>query len=99
MKKTSRLATLGELGQYPMWCKVLQLSLKYEWSLNNRKNDGTLMSSALIEMAELAKNGVDCWVFRIDKIKTLLNIQPFHRAIKSKKATSAIAKSKLQVVF
>ena len=63
-----------------------------DWSLRNRGNDGTLLASAMVEMAELATRGVDCWVFRIDKIKELLNIKPFHRAVKSKVVGTKIHK-------
>ena len=92
MKKTSRLAVLGELGQYPLWCKALQLSLKYEVTLKNKINDGTLLSSAMVEMSEMANKGVDCWFSRMAKVKSLLKLQSFPSFLKPKVIGKKISK-------
>ena len=77
MKKTSRLATLGELGQYPLWYKALELALKYEWTLCQQTNNDTLLASALLEMKDMTVRGTDCWFGRISAVKSLLKINSF----------------------
>ena len=44
-KKSSRLAMIGELGQYP-----LVQTIKYKWSIMRRTNDNSLVSEAVSEM-------------------------------------------------
>lgn len=76
-KKTSRLATMGELGQYPLWTKALALTLKYEWQLQNQTSNNRFTSAALIEMRDMASLWIDCWYTRVCKIKSLLNIPQY----------------------
>ena len=60
MKNTSRLATLGELGQYLLWNKALYLVLKYDWHLNNKINQETVIHSVMTEMRDMDSKGIDC---------------------------------------
>ena len=77
MKKTSRLATLGELGEYPLWTKALSLTLKYEWHLLNKPGVDRFTSLAMNEMKEMSVQGIDCWYARVEKARSLLNIQQY----------------------
>ena len=76
-KKKSKLATLGELGQYPLWKSALELTLKYEWHLSNRNDENTIISSALIEMHSMSAKGEECWLTRVNQAKALLNLPAF----------------------
>ena len=75
MKNTSRAATLGELGEYPLLIKALTLLLKYEWFLYHKSSTDTFIYSAVSKMKEMASRGKDCWYTRVNKIKNLLKIQ------------------------
>ena len=78
-KKTSRLATLGELARQPVLLKALSQCLKYDWSLTNKAAQNSLVKSAVCEMNEMAGLGIDCWLSKVRKIKSLLgfnDIQP-----------------------
>ena len=98
MKKTSRLAVLGELGQYPTWCKALELSLKYEWSIFSKIRDESILSAAITEMTDMSKSGIDCWVYRIEKVKSLINLQHIPTFLKPATVSKKIS-SKVKGIF
>ena len=73
-KKASRLAVLGELGNYPLFIKAIELTIKYEWHLNSMSRTDTLVHNALSEMHCMAKKNVDSWLTRTIKMKELLEL-------------------------
>ena len=74
-KKTSRLALLGELGQYPLLIQSFIQTLKYNWSLSSRSHDqSSLVCDALTEMSGYSDSGLDCWLTRVRKLETLFDI-------------------------
>ena len=78
--KSSRLAVLGDIARYPLLIQSLSQSLIYEWTLRNRTSPTSWAGLALREMDQMAVDGVDCWLFRLNKIKTSLNmtnLQPY----------------------
>ena len=80
-KKTSRLAILGELSRNPLLLKALSQCLKYDWSLSNKATQNSLVALAYSEMQEMADSGIDCWLSKVRKIKSLLgfrDIQSHH---------------------
>ena len=72
-KKTSRLAVLGELGRYPMAVKAMAQTLNYKLSLEKKPAD-SILGLAMAEMATMASQGIDCWLTRVNKMSSLLNI-------------------------
>ena len=70
-KRCSRLATLGELGRYPLLISSLKHCLKYEWHLQNSPQD-SIVGKAVSEMAEMPH--LDTWYSRVQKIKTLFGV-------------------------
>ena len=76
-KKSSRLAVIGEMGRYPLFCKAISLALKYEWNLNNQSNHDTIINLALSEMKLMSLKGLYCWFTRISNMKSLLNIRRY----------------------
>ena len=93
-KKSSRLAVLGELGRYPMLIKGLTQVLKYDWHIKNKSSDQSLVRTAYQEMF----NVNDSWGLRVEKIKTLLNLQTFPSFVSSDSVGKQI-KSKLNSIF
>ena len=73
-RKTSRLALLGELGRYPLFIKALSQCIAYKMSLLSNCKPLSLLASAVCEMQTVAGRGTDCWLGRVSKIQTLLNI-------------------------
>ena len=71
-KRCSRLAALGELGRYPVLIPALKHCLKYDWTIQNGDRN-SLISKTVREMAN--KPYLDTWYSKVQKIKTLLNIQ------------------------
>ena len=71
-KRCSRLAVLGELGRYPVFIPALRHCLKYQYHINSIDNT-SLISVALSDMK--INPQIDCWLSRVEKIKTLLNIK------------------------
>ena len=76
-KKTSRLATLVELGRYPYFIKALCQSLKYEWSLTHNVETSSLLGCTLKEMEGQASQGIPNWLSKVRKIRELLSIPMF----------------------
>ena len=74
MKNTSRLATFGELGQYPLWNKALSLVLKYDWHLSNKVSKESISHSVVTEMRDMYSKGLDCWLIRVNRVKSLLGL-------------------------
>ena len=72
-RKTSRLAVLGELGRYPMAVKAMAHTLNYKLCLE-RKPANSILGLAIAEMTTMANRGVDCWLTRVNKMTSLLNI-------------------------
>lgn len=93
MKNTSRLATLGELGQYPLWNKALSLVLKYDWHLNNKISRDTISHSVVTEMKDMDSRGVDCWLTRVNKIKSLLNFKQLPSHLSQNSISNKTSKS------
>ena len=73
-KKASRLAILGELSRYPVLLKAISQCLKYEWSLLNHTPANSIVALAFNEIQELADSGIDCWLSKVNKMKSLLGI-------------------------
>ena len=73
-KQTSRLATLGELGEFPLHCKALTHTFKYEWHIINKSNTESIVYKAYKEMETMVLEGKDCWLSRVYKLKTLFHI-------------------------
>ena len=71
--KASRLAVLGELGQYPLHVRALQHCLAYRHSLASKPSDRPV-ALAMAEMAVRAGQGRDCWLGRVDTIGQLLKV-------------------------
>ena len=70
-RKASRLAVLGELGRHPLAVKAMAHTLNYRLCLA-AKSDSSLIGHVMAEMKAMARNGVDCWVSRVDKMANLL---------------------------
>ena len=62
---------LGELGRYPVLFPAIKLCMKYQYHIGNFDKN-TLLSKAINEMNNNPE--LDCWVSRVNKIKTLLKI-------------------------
>ena len=94
--KTSRLAVLGELGRFPLFIKSLSQCLNYKLSLYRNKKSRNLLTSVIDEMREMSAAGQDCWLTRVDKLETLLNIKGprFYN-----KTSGKLISSKLQSKF
>ena len=75
-KKASRLATLGELGRYPLFLIALKNAIKYEYSLrfDSQNNSDTLVSLVYRSMEISSQQGKDCWLDRVTKIKSNFGI-------------------------
>ena len=91
-RKTSRLAVLGELGRYPLFIKALSHCINYKLSLFGPTKQSSLVSDAIQEMREMSSSGVDCWLTRVKKIQTLLNIpdRPLFKRGQGKKTTCLV---------
>ena len=73
-KKASTLAVLGEIGRFPLLVNALIHTLKYEWLLWKKSQDNSLIGLAYTEMCSFSTSGIDCWLTRVNKIKTSLGI-------------------------
>ena len=71
-KRCSRLAVLGELGRYPVLIPALRHCLKYQFHIDTLDSD-SLVSKTILEMKNNPE--IDCWLSRVDKIKSLFNIK------------------------
>ena len=72
-KKTSRLAVLGELGQYPLFIKSVSHCLNYKLHLNLKQDPRSILGSLMTEMRTMADKNQDCWLTRVQKIEKLFN--------------------------
>ena len=73
-KKTSRLAVLGELAQYPLFLQSLSQCYNYKLSLLNRRSSNNLIGHVLKELETMSSKGQDCWLTRVNKIEKSLKI-------------------------
>ena len=64
-RKASRLAVLGDLGRYPLAVKAMAQTLNYRLCLA-MKPANSLVGLAMSEMADMARQGTDCWLTRTD---------------------------------
>ena len=71
-KRCSRLAVLGELGRYPVFIPALKHCIKYQFHID-RMDRSSLISITLSDMKNNPQ--VDCWLSRVQRIKTLLDIK------------------------
>ena len=71
-KRCSRLAVLGELGRYPVFIPALKHCLKYQYHID-KMDRSSLISITFSEMKNNPQ--VDCWLSRVQRIKTLLDIK------------------------
>ena len=98
-KKSSRLAVLGELGQYPVLLKGLAQCVKYEWHVKNRSAPDSLVRLAYNEMVEMgSRDSCDSWLGRVHKVKEYLGIPEFASNI-SPNAVSDRVKKAIQNKF
>ena len=97
-RKTSRLAILGDLARYPVFIKALLSMLNYDWVLGNRLGDNSWSSLAYLEMQEIAGRGQDCWLSRVNLVKSCLGV-PTHPRHLSYASVSSRNKFSLQSKF
>ena len=99
-RKTSRLAVLGELGRHPMLIKALSQCINYKMSLISPAKPASLITSAVTEMQTMASAGVDCWLTRVNKIQSLLDIPNIiRRKNGSGKKITSMLKSKFEIYW
>ena len=98
--KTSRLAILGELGRYPLFIKVLAQCLKYKIALLENTSN-ILIKNLVIEMSHMVEKGQDCWLSRVTKIESLLNLKnsPTYRSKALGKNIASQLKSKFDLYW
>ena len=93
--KTSRLAVLGDLGRYPLFIKSMSQCINYKMSLLGPGPHSSLLTDTVREMQTMHSAGVDCWLTRVNKMQSLLNISDRRNYKKtSNKTTTAALKSK-----
>jgi len=92
-KRCSRLATIGELGRYPLFLSCLKQCLKYEYHIQTN-SDNSILSLALKEMADMPH--LDTWYTRLKDIKSLLNIPTLWG---SKDRVSKVLNTRLNSIF
>ena len=95
-RKTSRLAVLGELGRYPLYIKALSQCINYKMSLLSHNKPSGLVTCAVREMQTMASSGVDCWLARVNKVQSLLDISD---RLHFKKGSGKVTTSKLKSQF
>ena len=71
--KSSRLAVLGDLGRQPLYVPALQSCLSYRQCLA-LKPSNSLVGLAMAEMADMAGQGKDCWLSRVQNIERLVKL-------------------------
>ena len=91
-KRASRLACIGELGRFPMLLKGLCLATKYEWHLKFKADKTSLVYAAYQEMKAQAEDDQDCWVSRVETIKSLFGIK-LHGEMSEDSVTRIIKKT------
>ena len=84
---------MGELGQYPLWNKALSLVLKYDWHLSNKVSMESISHSVVTEMRGMDTRGVDCWLTRVNKVKSLLGLKQLPGHLTHNSIGKSISKS------
>ena len=74
-KKASRLATLGELGRFPIFIKGLCHVMKYYANICKSEGNGSLIGHAIKEMKTAHNPTITSWFSRVEKIKTFLGLK------------------------
>ena len=97
-KKATKLAVLGELGRYPLALRAMAHCLNYRQCLA-RKPPTSLIGLAMAEMSTMVDSGVDCWLSRVDKMRTLLDLPRINFSVKSGQKISKILQSKFDVFW
>ena len=97
-KKTSRLATIGELGRYPLFTKALSQCLNYKTSLLTRPSTD-LVARAISDMKSMSENNIDCWLTRVNKIERIINLPSIRSCKSSGKYISKIIRSKFDLYW
>ena len=72
-RKASRLAVMGDLGRYPLSVKAMAQSLNYRQCLAS-KPSGSLLGQAISEMRQMAEQGKDCWLTRVNRMAELIKL-------------------------
>ena len=73
-RKCSRLATLGDLGRYPVFLTSLSQCLKYKHFLQTEAPPDSLVSHTMKEMSTMTDQSQDCWLYRVRNIESLLGL-------------------------
>ena len=97
-KKSSRLAVLGELGQYPLLVQSFIQTIKYKWSLYSTSPCDSIVRDALCDMSSYADSGLDCWLSRVRKLESLFGIPNLSNYLK-KDSAGNIVKKRVKSVF
>ena len=73
-KKSSRIATLGELGRFPLFVKGLCHLLKYHALLCKNEGNGSLVGNVVTEYKTIQNPTLSSWWGRVEQIKQTLGI-------------------------
>ena len=73
-RKTSRLATIGELGRFPLFITGLCHTLKYKAHLHKMMRNGSLVGLAASEMSLRVDNDLKTWWGRTEQIQKILGL-------------------------
>ena len=63
----SRLATLGELGRFPLFVKGLSHVLKYYANISKSDGNGSLIGLTIREMKNVENPNITTWFSRVEK--------------------------------
>ena len=96
-KKSSRIATLGELGRFPLFVKGLSHVLKYYANICKSEGNGSLIGHTKREMKNVENPSIITWFSRVEKIKTSLGIK-YSKFLKSD-AIGQIIKKQIKSKF
>ena len=83
-KNASSLAILGELNRYPIFIKALAQFIKYEHMVTNKADPDSLIALALVETKDMNERGIDCWLSRVSRIKSILGLKDYPRHVPPK---------------
>ena len=89
----SRLATLGELGRFPLFVKGLSHVLKYYANISKSDGNGSLIGLTIREMKNVENPNITTWFSRVE-IKTILGIK-YSKFLKIDVIQQIIKKQKL----
>ena len=93
----NKIVVLGETGRFPLLIKALIHTIMYEWQLQNRVAQNSLIGLAYAEMKQFCDNDKDCWLFRINTIKSSLNIN--NNGIYKKSSANKYIKKQVKSMF